>query len=264
MRTNRWTWAVMVGVLATGCSLPEVPSGEADDAPPAQAATVNKQVAGSVAQSTISALSATVSGTEGAASAGALAAVAQSSQSLLSSSGVGTTRSPLTLEGAVAPLAFGGPGCECTATECTFTNCSPLSGTSASGSYAYTVDGYYSWADGHVVCRDLKYSFSTSGGAGGLSSSNLDVTLNCDVTITSTSIDGFIRSAGSSSADLGGQNTQYAYSASWDVTTKFQSVTFGTNRTPTGGSMHVEGTTSTNYGGQAVKSEGKADVSFPL
>lgn len=258
---------VMVGI-GTGCSLPEVPDMDAVQSPPAQPATVNKQAAASVAQGTIGALSATVNGGGGASSAGSLAAVAQSSQSLLQSGSPGTasTRSALEVEvevqGALSPLDMNGPGCTCTKTECTFDNCSPLAGGNGKGSYAYTIDGYYSWADGHIVCRDLMYTFSGSNGA--VSSTNVAVTLNCDVTVTSSSIDGFIRSAGSSSANVAGQTTQYAYSASWDVTTKFQKVTFGTDKQPSGGSMHVEGTTTANYGGQEMKSSGSADVSFPL
>jgi len=234
---------------------------EAASKPAEQPATVNKQAAAAVAQSTITALSATGSG--GAGSAGSLAAVAQSSQTLLSS-GTGSTRSGLSLDegSGLSTLDINGPGCACTNTECTFTNCSPLAGSSANGSYTYTIDGYYGWTDGHIVCRDLKYSFSGSGN--GVSSTNVAVTLNCDLNVTSTSIGGFVQSAGTSSADLAGQNTQYAYSAGWDVTTTYNKVTFGVNHTPTGGSMHVEGTTTGNYGGQESKSSGSADVSFPL
>ncbi|MBX3231154.1 MAG: hypothetical protein KIT84_37460 [Labilithrix sp.] len=256
---------LLLGVFATGCDS-EDPEPEA---PPAQPAQVNEQIAASMAQSTIGALSASAGA--GGSSAASLAAVAQSSQGLLQSSSPGApgTRSVASAldvaGGAVGLRDLDGPGCTCTATECNFVRCSPLSASTSSGGYEFTIDGYYSWADGHVVCRDLKYTFSASGAStGGLSASNVDVTLSCDLTVTSSSIDGFIRSAGATSTSIAGQSTQFAYSSSWDVTTTFDDVTFGASRAPTGGSMHVEGTTSVTYGDQTTRSAGKADVTFPI
>jgi hypothetical protein len=265
MRIRDLAWFAGVVVMLTAC-------GDDDDKPAAQPATVNKQAAASNAQSTIAALSQTVSasGDIGPSSAGLLSSVAQSSQSLLTAQGGATgTRSLASAlfldDGSLHTLTDPAPGCTCTATGCTFTNCSPASGSTASGQYSFTIDGSYSWGGGHIECKDLTYTFNANGvGASVGYSTNLVVTLNCDLTITSTLIKGTLRSAGSSSTNIAGQNTQGAYSSTWDVTTTYNDVTFDTTHRPTGGSLHVQGTTSVNVAGQSQSYAGSADVTFPV
>ncbi|HVH41477.1 MAG TPA: hypothetical protein VM925_04010, partial [Labilithrix sp.] len=218
MKIRSWLAFASMTVLMVGCGDDE------EDTPPAQPAEVNKQVAASTAQSTILALSATTSGTNaGASSVSSLASVAQSSQSLLQAQPGGATTqsiaSAFTVADGIAPRDFDAPGCSCTETSCTFTNCSPNSGSQ----YSFTIDGTYSWAGGHVKCENLKYTFggSNAGGAGtniGIST-KVAVTLNCDITITASSIKGFVQSAGSSSTEIAGRDTQGTYSSTWDIKT---------------------------------------------
>lgn len=265
MMMRNWVGFVAVAALIVACS--------DDEEPAKQPASVNKQAAASNAQSTITALASTQSGSgesAGQSSASGLAGVAQSSQSLLQAqpgtTGTQSIASALFVEGGVQPLDLNGPGCTCTATSCTFTNCA-AGGSTGSGSFSFTVDGTYSWGGGHVECKNLKYTFDGSGsGAGGAAigfSTNVVVTLTCDLTLTSSSLKGFLQSVGSSSTEIAGQNTQGAYSSSWDVKTTYNDVSYDSSKRATGGSVHVEGTTSVTAGGQTQSFAGAADVTFP-
>lgn len=263
MKIRGWLAWMSVAMMVGACG-----GDDESDGPPAQPASVNKELAAASAQSTISALS-SISGADGASSASVLAGVAQSSQNLLQAQPGGATTqsvaSKLSVEGAVGPLNMSGEGCTCTETSCTFKGCSPSAGSSSQ--FSFTIDGSYSWGGGRVQCKDLKYTFGGSNvGSPGASvgvSTKVAVTLNCDLTVTSTSIKGFTHSVGSSSTEVAGQNTQGAYSSTWDVKTTFKDVTFGDSRKPTGGSIDVEGTTTVTAAGQSQVFAGSAEVTFP-
>lgn len=255
---NALVWMTMaMSVVACG--------GDEEEEDNSQPATVNKQAAAATAQSTIAAVSATQSGSDvGLSSATSLSSVAQSSQNLLTPQAPGASTqslaSALKIEEAIGTLDTSSPGCECTAASCTFTKCSPGAG----GSSRFTIDGSYSWAGGHVECKNLKYTFGvdSAGPTTGISS-KVEVTLNCDLNITATSLKGYLQSAGSSNTEIAGQSTAQAFSSSWDIKTTYNDVTFGDSRQPTGGSIKVEGKTSTSAGGQQQAFSGSAEISFP-
>ena len=259
------SWLVCMGIAAS-----VVACGEDDeDKAAAQPASVNEQVATQSVQDAITALASVSTASGGPSSASALATVAQSSQNLLQAKQPGTTPSSvasgLTIEDGIAPLDLDSPGCTCTETSCTFSNCSPSTGSSQ---FSFTIDGSYSWGGGRVQCNDLKYTFggSNSGtpGANIGFSTKVVVTINCDITVTETMIKGFIQSAGSSSTEIAGQNTQGAYSSEWNVKTTYADVTFNDSKQPTGGSVKVEGTTSVTAGGQTQSYAGSAEIRFPI
>lgn len=251
--------------VCMGVALMAVACGDDDDdsKPAAQTATVDQGQAKANAQATISALSATLNGGENGASVGALSGAAQSSQGLLSyQPGAAGTRSVaqgLNLEtGGVHPLDIGDPGCSCTGTSCTFSSCS-----FGSASTTFKIDGSYSWGGGHVVCNNLKYTFEStndvaSSGAAGYAT-NMVVTLNCDLTVTETSINGYIQSAGNTSSSLGGQT----YATTWDIRSTYNNVTFNASHQATGGSLAVNGTASVSAGGQTYNYAGSGEVTFP-
>lgn len=254
---NALVWMTMaMSVVACG-------DDEEDAKDNSQPATVNKQAATATAQSTIAALSATTTGGDvGISSATSLSSVAQSSQSLLTPQAPGASTksfaSALKIEEVIGTLDESSPGCNCTATSCTFSNCKPSSGSSQ-----FTIDGSYSWGGGHVECKSLKYVFGTDGAGPSVGfSTKVEVTLNCDLTISATTIKGYLQSAGSSSTEVAGQSTAGAYSSSWDIKTTYNDVTFS-NGQPTGGSMKVEGTTTTSAAGQQQAFSGSAEISFP-
>lgn len=262
MKIHHWLACIGVAALVGACG------GDEDEGPAAQPAEVNKQAAAQTAQGTISALTSATGENAGQASASSLASVAMSSQNLIQASPGATTpqsvSSGLSIDGLVRPLGADRPGCTCTATSCTFSDCDLGMG---GGQYSFKIDGSYSWGDGHVQCKDLKYTFGGSNAGAGASaafSTKLVVTLNCDVTVTSTMIKGFIHSVGSSSTEVAGQDTQAAYSSNWDVKVTYNDVTFGDSKQPTGGSMRVEGTTSVNAGGQSQAFAGTSEMSFPI
>jgi hypothetical protein len=266
MKIGGWLGFVFLGALTAAC-------GSDDDKPAAQPASVNKQLAVANTQDTITALSASLASASadvGPAIATSLAVVAEGSQRLLQAQGgsatTQSTASALTGEPTIHPLDLGGPGCTCTANDCTFTNCSFASGDEDGSQFSFAIDGSYSWGNGHVRCDHLKYTFdgSSAGGEGATGyTTNVVVTLDCDMTISATSLKGFLQSAGSTTASIAGQSTQGTYSSNWDVKTTYNDVTFDSTHEPTGGSIHVEGTTSVSVGSQTQSFAGSADVTFP-
>ncbi|MFO0735457.1 MAG: hypothetical protein U0270_06245 [Labilithrix sp.] len=250
--------------VCMGVALTVVACGDDEaDKPAPEIATVDNAAAKSSATATITALASTVNGSENGASVGALSAAAQSSQSLLSAQPAAGTRSVAQGLGldteSIHVLDIGDPGCSCTATSCTFNACS-FGATNNNGSVSFTIDGSYSWGGGHVVCSDLKYTFSGNNLGGGTLSTNTVVTLNCDLTVTDSSIDGFVQSSGSTSTNLG----QNAYSSTWDVRSTYHRVTFDrTTHQATGGSLTVNGTATTTAGGQTRQYAGSGEVTFP-
>lgn len=263
--------------VVMGVGLMVVACGDDDDSskPATQTATVNKDVAKSNAQSTITAVSATTGSTENGASVGQLSGAASGSGSLLETNAAGTgTRSlaqglNFNIEGGIHPLDIGDPGCQCTGTSCSFSNCSFGTNGTSGGAVQFTIDGSYSWGNGHVTCGNLKYTFKatnlggdvgTSGSTGSIGiSTDTVVTMNCDITVTDTTITGFIQTAGNSATNLG----QQAISSSWDIKSTYNSVTFDkATKNATGGSVNVKGTVNAVYGGQSFNYAGEGDVTF--
>jgi hypothetical protein len=263
MKTKSWWMLLGMAVLVVACGDDE------EEKPAAQPAAVNKQLAAQTAQSTIAAVGSISDSSAGGSSASSLSSVAQASQNLLTAQAPGTSTksvaSALNIGGEIHPLDLNGPGCTCTETSCTFSNCS----AGSSGGSQFTIDGSYSWGGGHIECKNLKYTFGASGAgasSGGVGfNAKVNVTLNCDMTVTATSLKGYMQSAGSSTTEIaGGGQAQGTYSSNWDVKTTFNDVAFGDNKQPTGGSIHVEGTTSVTAAGQSQTFAGSADVTFPV
>lgn len=197
-----------------------------------------------------------------------LANAASQSQSAFTASAPTATRSysgGLELATGIAPRTFGGPGCECQGGNCTFTNCSlDASGTSSSGSLSskVTVNGALSFdvGTGHMVCTKLSYSFDTAlQGTTGSFTSGGTFTEDCDVTITETTIKGFIHVTGSAAGSVASTASNGAYSSSFDDTWTYD-VTWSPSAT---GTVHVKGSNTTSYGGYTQSYAGEGDVVLP-
>jgi hypothetical protein len=268
MKIKHLAAVMSVGLMVVAC-------GDDDDSskPAAQPAQVNNQAVKANVQSSITALSSTIGkdGNTGGASIGSLAGVANGGASMLQPTAGAGTRSVaqgLNVEGGVHQLDLGDPGCQCTGTSCTFTACSwGSSSTGSGGSFKFTIDGSYSWDGGHIKCNNLKYTFegdnlgsinTGSGGPSGSIGTQTVVTLNCDMTVTSSSINGFIQSTGSATTSVGSTS----YSSNFDIKMTYNNVTYASGA-PTGGSVKVEGTGSTNAGGQSYNYAGSGEVTFP-
>ncbi|MCC6648900.1 MAG: hypothetical protein IT374_25460 [Polyangiaceae bacterium] len=210
-----------------------------DSAPAAQPGTVNPQAAKSTATSTISgALTATKSN-DGNSAVGQIQAASSSAQSIVSPAAGGGQPQALSDLGTLS-LAVG-PGCACEATKCVFTACKD--------NPSVEINGELSWEGGRVLCKNLTYKINQGG------VSNVEMTTNCDLTVSDTKITGSLSSKGSTSyAAQGAGAGQYT----WDATVKFNDVTHA-NGQPTGGS--VDATSTVSVAGQTYS--GSSTVKFP-
>jgi hypothetical protein len=148
--------------------------------------------------------------------------------------------------------------CECTETSCTFTACKGQN-------QQLTLDGTYSWGGGKLKATGLKFTMSSANTAGETSiTTDATWTIDCDMTISPTAIDGTFRTNGSSKQAVtrqGGPNQNV--DASWNTTLTFKQVAFVANTAPTGGSTHVSSTVNATVNGSAYKYGGDFDVTFP-
>lgn len=227
-------------IPALAClSLVAVACGGSDDdggAPAAQAGTVNPQAAKSTASSTINAATTAVKTNNGLGAAAQMQAASNQAQGIVSPAGGAQAGSAPEL-GSLSLAA--GPGCTCEATKCVFMACKDNPGVE--------INGEISWDGGHVVCKNLTYKVTQG-------VSNIDMTTNCDLTVTDTKITGTLSSKGSTSYAVQGTAGQYT----WDANVKFNDVTYA-NGQPTGGSVDASSTVS--VGGQNYA--GTSNVKFP-
>jgi hypothetical protein len=209
-------------------------------------ATVNSGTAKSNAQTTISAVNAAVTQSDGQSAANQLSQAAQSAQNIVTPQGAGASGLPQELGELIAEVEQGlGAGtCDCTANACTFVDCE---------NGGYKMNGSMSWSDTHLDA-DLSIAINS----GGLDYT-MQTTANLDV--TPTSINGSVTSKGNYSfAGLSGVPGASSANGSWDASIKYNNVTFPQGGgAPTGGSIDVSSTTTT--GGQTY--QGSGSVSFP-
>ena len=132
----------------------------------------------------------------------------------------------------VTPTAFRLPslkqgayaaGCECSGTSCTFQDCADDNGS-------LSTTGTLSWTGGHVVAN-LTATYNDS------STASFVVTIDVDLTITDTSINGHANSTGEYKL------TGFAGAAGgykWVANLEYSNVTYA-NGSPTGGSVSFDG-----------------------
>ncbi len=227
-----------------------VACGGGDDsggAPAAQQGTVNPQAAKGTATATISAATTAVKTNNGMTAAAQMQSAASQAQSIVSpAGGAGTAPSGVPGLPDLGSLSLAlGEGCTCEATKCVFKACKD--------NPSVEMNGEISWDGGHVVCKDLNYKITQG-------VSTIDMTTNCDLTVTDALIKGTLGSKGSTSYNLqGGQGQTGAGTYTWDSTVKFNDVAFA-NGQPTGGSIDA---TSTVTMGAGQSYTGSSNVKFP-
>lgn len=150
----------------------------------------------------------------------------------------------------VTPVAFHLPsfkqgayaaGCECSGTSCTFQDCADDNGS-------LSTTGTLSWAGGHVVAN-LTATYNDS------STASFVVTIDVDLTITDTSINGHANSVGEYKlSGFAGAAGGYK----WNANLTYANVTYA-NGSPTGGTVTFDGDYSIS--GQAYSSSGS--ITYP-
>jgi hypothetical protein len=233
---------------------------EEEQKPAGQPGTTNEQGAVAATQGTIQAVS-SLTGSDaansGTSSANLLGSAAQQTQSIVQPAAGGQGQSQTQSLGELVnlngfrpqntPPGYSGT-CECTETSCTFTACKGPN---------ISIDGTYSWGGGKLVAKGLKYTLT---GIGGGASVDATWTLDCDMAITATSIDGTFATTGTTKSTAG----NYTVEASWDNKLTFKQVTFPAGGgAPTGGSEHVVGSYSIIVNGQPQVYSGDFEVKFP-
>lgn len=258
MNLKNLAWVALMSAVATvGCG-----GDDEGDALPGEPGTPNKQAAASTTQAAITALQTAIKPASGGQSPGQqsanqLSSAAQATQNIVQP-GEGAAPqglAPMGLDFSLSPLdegdgAAGTSGtCTCTESSCTFQACK-MGGL--------TIDGAYSWGGGHIKCDALKYTFNSAATPGASVAMTID--LACDLTVTETSLDGMFHSKGHTSSSYGG----YAVESDWDSKIEFKAVTFPSGGgAATGGTEHIEGTTTSTVNGQAKTYSAAFDVSFP-
>lgn len=146
--------------------------------------------------------------------------------------------------------AFAAGTRECANKKCTFVDY-----TSSNSDGSFTLNGAIDWNGGHIVTGpDLTYKLSTSG-------LDWNATLKVDLTVTATSINGFVESSGKATvAGVGALGGIGGSAGGWEYASKitYNSVTLS-NGSPTGGSVTV--TADYTVGGQAYT--GGGTVNYP-
>lgn len=223
----------------------------ADAGPAAQPGTVNTQNAKASSTTYVGGVSQAVDKNDGQSALGQLIAGAQQAQGIVTPSAGGGT-APRTanvrLADAIGQVSQAITSCDdaCTGTTCTFKSCG-----SDEGGNSIVIDGTLSWTGGNLKCVGLTYAITQMGGT------KTTITLDCDVTATSSSLKGTIKSTGATtlSAAQAGAN---AGELKWSSDTTFNDVKYA-NGKPTSGSVKVSATYS--VAGQAYS--GSAEVTFP-
>ena len=254
MNVKTWITAGFVSALAIAC-------GSSDDGGSSgQQGTPNKAAATQTTQSTITAVQTAFKGTPGSnagyTSASQLQGAAGQTQQMVTPAAQGgtATQSFLPIDLSSIHTNANPPGttgtCDCTDTQCTFQGCKTAS---------VTIDGTYAWGGGKIKCTGLKYTVNTA--AGGYTA-DYTVMLDCDMTVTATTLDGTFHSVGSTTASANGNS----YQSSWDSTLTFKGVTYPSGGgAPTAGSAHVKASVTAAANGQGTPQTYNADydVTFP-
>lgn len=219
-------------------------SDEGESQPKTQPGQVNEESAKAAARQAIQASLTAIKQNDGENSAFQFQGAASQSQGVISPAPAAGTGMP----GAAGALAAG--TCNCSETSCTFQDC----GEEGSS----TINGTISWDGGHVKC-DLTFKVK-----GTTSFNELDLSTKCDLTVTETSIDGTLKSAGKiSNLSTGGGEGEGASidigNYEWDTNTKYEGVTYDTSGQPTGGTIHVDGT----YSIMGQTYSGSAHITLP-
>ena len=136
--------------------------------------------------------------------------------------------------------------CTCTEAACTYVNCAPT------GTTGILVNGTVSWTTTSLKCDKLTYAVNVSG-------ATTNVTLDCDLAVTPTTLSGSVRSVGTAALGNLVQSSSVQISdIGWSSTTQLSNVTYD-DKGLTGGSARVD--VSSSIGDQAYT--GSADVTFP-
>ncbi len=243
-----------LGCLAVGSMLFACGGGDSSPSP----ARIDKASTGRVTQSTMTAMQSLIAPQQaGAANPGinagtALGNAAQGMQAIAQpqeNNGTATQSSPLSTFVGLADVPQGATGtCTCDATSCNFQACS-YGGV--------TMDGSFSWGNGHVQANALKYTVATSSAN---VSTNIKMQLDCDITVTATSLVGSMHTGGDATIVADGKTI----TANWDTGMKMNNVTFPQGGgAPTGGSVHVDASVSASGNGNSASYAGAGDVTFP-
>jgi len=178
--------------------------------------TVNQQQATTATTQSISALEQAISTNNGEASAQSLLGASLSNSTLVQPAAAALQNGT----GVISSAQTTGT-CDCNETSCTFTNCSyGYSGSS------WTMNGTMSWTATTILC-DMTY-------AGDFQGQSYTMDLDCNITMTDTSIDGTLNSTGSY------DNTQFGISGSWSTDSTYNNVTFNNSSCPTSGSIDID------------------------
>lgn len=231
------TRIALIPALASLSLLVACGGDDSGGAPAAQQGTVNPQAAKGTATSTISAATTAVKSNNGLAAASQMQSASSQAQGIVTPAGGGTAPANLPDLGSLS-LAVG-EGCTCEPTKCVFKACKD--------NPSVEINGEISWDAGHVVCKNLTYKVVSG-------PSTVDITTNCDLTVSDTKIAGTLSSKGATSYAVQGATGQ----TTWDATVKFNEVTFA-NGQPTGGS--IDATSTVSAAGQNYS--GSTTVNFP-
>jgi hypothetical protein len=257
--SNRLFGAAAAALLVVACGSSD--SGS-EQPPAAQPGTVNKPVAKQAASQTINAATQVQSNNDGVQAASNLQGAAAQAQGIIQPS-YGGAPSALLGEtiGQIGQMLGTADGCSCdeASKTCTYTNCTP------NGSDNLTINGSLSWGGGKVVAKGLSYDIANTGAL-----SSLKLTLDCDLTVGATQIDGSMHTSGSTAGTAGtgaagGAPGGTSFSYEWDTTIKFNAVTYSGGQ-PTGGSIDVSGSYAIKLGAGGVGDQtyaGSANVTFP-
>lgn len=254
-RTALFVVLTAAALGAFGTSACSSDSSTADAGPAAQAGTVNAQSAKGSSTSYVGGVSQAVDQNKGQAALGTLIAGAQQAQGIVSPAvGSGARPANIKLSDAIGQVSQAITSCDtaCTGTTCDFKGC----GTSDGGTI--TINGTLSWTGGNLKCVNLTYDIDQSSVGG----SKTKITLDCDVTVSASTIKGTIKSTGTTS--IGGLLADAGAAASgigdvgWSSETNFVDVKYA-NGKPTSGSVKVSATTT--VAGQSYA--GSAEVTFP-
>lgn len=251
---KRLVCVAVVGMLVVACG-----GDDEEEKPAGQPGTTNKQSAVTATQGTINAvngLTGSNAASSGTSSANLLGSAAQQTQNIVQPAAGGQTQgqslAALAMIGDFLTPQANPPGytgtCECTETSCTFTDCKGPQ---------LTINGSFSWGGGKLKATGLKYVLNAAGGG-----ATVDVTwtVDADMSIATTSIDGTFKTTGNQKTSAGGYNTE----STWDNTLTFKQVTFASGSpTATGGSLNTKGTYTITVNGQTQTYNGNVDISFP-
>ncbi len=235
MRTYRVVSSLFLGMtMFAACGGDD----EEESPPPQNQATVNEQLVQQNATLTYQAVNEAVQSDNGQEAAFSLAGIATTGMGMVTAGGGAT---PTSVPGEIGSVQQASGTCDCSGTSCTFDGCS-----GSGGGTTVTLSGTISWANNTLLCN-LDYSATYSG-------YQFSWHTDCNLTVTSSSLNGTLGTAGSYNINSGG----YQVSVGWDTDMTYDNVQYNSSGCPTSGSIGVSGTVTT----QGVTYNAGATVTF--